>query len=74
MDDCCSQRWRYHRNLEKFVQGAMIVLALSALLILALAPEEHPGASVHARPPLPTNRSMGPLPVNSPNQLTKNRN
>jgi hypothetical protein len=71
VEDCCNTRWIYHRRFENILQGAMIVLVVLAVLVLAFAPEENAGASAHANSSV---RKSGSHPLNFSKQPARNRN
>jgi beta-lactamase regulating signal transducer with metallopeptidase domain len=71
MEEFSNQRWIYHRRFENILQGAMIVLVVVALLVLAFAPEENAGASVHANSPA---RKSGSHSLNLSKQPARNSN
>ena len=74
MENWRNQRWGYHRKVENILQGAMVVLVLAALVILAFAPEENAGAATGASSTASASRKAGsPLP-NSSKQPAKNGN
>ena len=73
MEDWRNQRWGYHRKVENILQGAMVVLVLAALVILAFAPEENAGASTRATSASDASRKIGSHLPNLSKQPAKNR-
>lgn len=74
MEDCCNQRCVYYRRIEDILQGAMIVLVLAALLLLAFAPEENAGVSTRVNSAASGSRRAGSYLLNFSKQPAKNRN